>query len=161
LQSSSKKKRGKLIKYIILTGLLAGTLDAVAAIIKYYITTGKNPVIIFIYIASGVLGKQAYSLDHSIAFLGLLFHYCFATIFSSFYFLIFPKLIFLHWNKLNGAIVYGIFVWLIMNLIVVPLSRTPPLPFHIMNALLAAFILIICIGIPVCFIASSFYNKRT
>jgi uncharacterized membrane protein YagU involved in acid resistance len=161
LQTSPKTNTGKLFKTVLLTGLLAGTLDALAAIINFYVATGKNPTIIFIYIASGVVGKQAYSYGQSIAFLGLLFHYCFAIIFSAFYFLMYPKLKFLHWNKINSAILYGIFVWIVMNLAVVPLTITHTLTFHIMKALLAVAILIICIGIPISFIASSFYNKRT
>ena len=161
MQTSPKTNTGKLFKTILLTGLLAGTLDALAAIINYYVATGKNPTIIFIYIASGVVGKQVYSYGQSIALLGLFFHYCFAIIFSAFYFLMYPKLKFLHWNKINSAILYGIFVWIVMNLAVVPLTITHTLTFHIMKALLAVAILIICIGIPISFIASSFYNKRT
>jgi uncharacterized membrane protein YagU involved in acid resistance len=161
LQTSAKNYSGELFKTILLTGLLAGTLDALAAIINFYVSTGKNPIIVFVYIASGIFGKQAYSYGQSIALAGLFFHYCFAIIFSAFYFLMYPKLKFLQWNKINSAIIYGIFVWCVMNLIVVPWSKTPPLPFKIMHALSAVVILIVCIGIPVSFIASSFYNKRT
>ena len=160
MQTSPKTNTGK-FKTILLTGLLAGTLDALAAIINFYEATGKNPLIVFVFIASGVLGNQAYSDGQSIALLGLLFHYIIAIIFSAFYFLMYPKLKFLHWNKINSAILYGIFVWIVMNLAVVPLTITHTLTFHIMKALLAVAILIICIGIPISFIASSFYNKRT
>ena len=161
MQTSAKNYSGKLFKTILFAGFIAGTLDALAAIINFYVATGKNPLIVFVFIASGVLGKQAYSDGQSIALLGLFFHYIIAIMFSAFYFLMYPKLKFLHLNKLNAAIIYGIFVWLVMNLIVVPLSKTSPLPFKIMNALLAVVILIVCIGIPISFIASSFYNKRT
>jgi hypothetical protein len=149
-----------LIKTILIAGLIAGTLDAAAATIKYYINTGNGPVRIFVFIASGIFGNEAYEGSQSIAIFGLIFHYLTAIIFSAFYFLIYPKIEFLHNNKLFSAFLYGIFVWLIMNLIVVPLSNTPALTFHITDALIAAFILIICIGIPVCFMAASFYKKN-
>jgi hypothetical protein len=160
LQTASVNYPRKLFKAILVTGLLAGTLDALAAIINFYIATGKNPITVFVYIASGAVGKQAYADSKTIALLGLFFHYCFAIIFSAFYFLMYPRLKFLRWNKINAAVIYGIFVWLVMNLVVVPLSRTTRLPFHISNALLAVIILIVCIGIPVSFAASSFYNRK-
>src|SRR5664279_2245551 len=120
-----------LFQKILLAGFVAGTLDALAAIINYYITTGKNPVIVFVFIASGILDKAAYSMPQSIAIVGLLLHFIIATIFSAFYFLVYPRVQFLRANKFVSAFLYGIFVWLVMNLVVVPLSLTPALPFHI------------------------------
>ncbi len=70
--------RNKIWNRILLTGFIAGTLDATAAILQFYIKTGKSPVIIFIYIASAVFGKDAFSMSQFIAFAGLLFHYLIA-----------------------------------------------------------------------------------
>lgn len=143
----------------MIAGIIAGTLDALAAIINYYVSTGKNPVKVFVFIASGVFGKDAYTGSQSIAVFGVLFHYLIAIIFSAFYFLIYPKVKLLHINKFFSAFLYGIFVWIIMSQVVVPQSRTPPLPFDILRAVLAVFILIVCVGIPICFIAVSFYKR--
>ena len=145
---------------ILLTGLIAGTLDATAASIQVYLKTGKGPVIIFVYIASGVFGKEAFSMSQYIAFVGLLFHYLIAISFTAFYFLIYPKIKWLHWNKILNAVIYGIFVWFVMNRVVVPLSKAQSFPFDIQKALVAAGILIVCIGVPVSFIASSFFKNR-
>jgi hypothetical protein len=160
LQRSPKTSSNKLLfERILLAGIVAGSLDAAAAIINYYVATGKNPVRIFVFIASGVFGKQAYSGSQSIAIFGVLFHFLIAIIFSAFYFWIYPKIQFLHKNKLISAFLYGIFVWLVMNLVIVPLSNTPALPFDILNALLAVLILIACVGVPVSFMAASFYRR--
>ncbi len=145
---------------ILLTGFIAGTLDASAASIQYYVATGKSPVLIFIYIVSAVFGKAAYSASQFIAIVGLLFHYLIAIIFSAFYFFVFPRLKFLHRNKIVDAIIYGIFVWAVMNLIVVRLSKLPPPHFHLANSLVGGAILILCIGMPISFIAFSFYKNR-
>ncbi len=131
-----------------------------AASIQFYLKTGKGPVIVFIYIASGVFGKEAFSMSQYIAFAGLLFHYLIAISFTTFYFLIYPKIKWLHRNKILDAVIYGIFVWFIMNRVVVPLSKAQSFPFNIQKALIAASILIVCIGVPVSFIASSFYKNR-
>ena len=161
LPLSNKKNFGALIlNRILLAGFIAGTLDAAAAIISFYITTGRSPVIVFVYIASVVFGKGTYFMSQFIAIVGLLFHYLIAIIFSAFYFLIYPKIKFLHGKPIPPGIGYGIFVWLVMNLVVVPLSRAQHFPFNIWNALLAVFILIICIGIPIAILASSFYKNR-
>ena len=158
MQTSSGKL---LFRNILLAGIVAGALDATAAIIDYYIETGKNPVIIFVYIASGVFGKRVFQGSQSIAIFGLLFHFLIAIIFSAFYFWIYPKLKLLHVNRLTSAVLYGIFVWLVMNLVVVPLSITHTFTFHFMKALLAVIILIICIGLPISFRAASFYRKNS
>lgn len=149
-----------LFNRILLAGFIAGTLDAAAAIINFYITTGKSPVIVFVYIASGVFGKEAFSMSPFIAFAGLLFHYIIAAIFSALYFLIFPKVTFLQGHNIFSAIIYGVFVWLVMNMAVIPLSRAQHFPFDLGNALIAAFILIVCIGMPLSIMASSFYKNR-
>jgi len=160
LQTASKKSHNNLLfRNILLAGLLAGTLDAAAAIINYYVATGKNPVIIFEYIASGVFGKRAYSGMQSYALFGLLFHFLIAIIFAAFYFWLYPKIKFLQNNRLASAVLYGIFVWLVMNLLIVPLTITHTWTFNIAKALLAVLILVVCVGIPVSFTAASFYKK--
>ncbi|MEO8765148.1 MAG: hypothetical protein ABI416_12710 [Ginsengibacter sp.] len=92
-----------LFRNIFFAGVLAGTLDAAAAISNYHIDTGKKPVIIFEYIASGIFGKQAYSGAQSYAISGLIFHYLFAVIFAAFYFWIYPKIKLFQKSRLAGA----------------------------------------------------------
>ena len=163
MQIPSKNYSGKLFKSnIFLQVCLPVHWMHWQPVINFYLATGKNPIIIFVYIASGVFGKQAYSSwAILLPLLGLLFHYCFAIIFSAFYFLMYPKLKLLHWNKIIAAIIYGIFVWLVMNLCSCSIKQsTVYCLFILQNALLAVCILIVCIGIPISFIASSFYKKN-
>jgi hypothetical protein len=54
LRTSAKNYSGKLFKTILFAGFVAGTLDALAAIINFYVATGKNPLIVFVFIASSV-----------------------------------------------------------------------------------------------------------
>jgi hypothetical protein len=63
LQTSSKMSSNKLLfQRILLAGVVAGALDAALAIINYYVASGKNPVRIFVFIASGD-GKFVHILD--------------------------------------------------------------------------------------------------
>lgn len=153
-------ERPNAFRIILLAGLTAGVLDAAGAIINYMISTnGKNPVRIFNFIASGVFGKKAFTGGWVMAVWGLLFHLLIACIFAAFFYFLYTRLKFISKNILLSGVLYGIFVWFVMNLIVVPLSNTPPIGFQLSKAIVAALILIICVGIPVALITHKQYAK--
>lgn len=140
-------------KTVLWAGLLVGTLDISAATTHFLINGGKDPVNIFIYIASGVLGKTASEIGPSIAWLGLLLHYLIAYIWTAFFFLIYPRLELSSRNWILVGVLYGIFIWLMMNRVVVPLSGTPKSPFRLNGAIINCLILIAMIGLPLSYIA--------
>lgn len=148
-------------KTILSSGLVAGTLDIIAAITVYALilekTTGTK---ILQSIASGIFKKEAYTGGSLMAFCGLVLHYIIAFSFAWFYFIIYPYLPFLRKSVLLSGIIYGIFVWIIMNLIVLPLVF-PVLPEKHFDfpLLLSVLILIFCIGFPVAFITKKYYSK--
>ncbi len=160
----------KFIKAVLITGLLAGTLDASAASIQYYINTGNNPARVFRYIASAVFGAQTKTGDlYSWGALGLFFHYLIATIWALFFFLCYRPIKKLIGNKYVAGVAYALFVWCIMNLLVVPLA------FHVdpgmqakklfsqaglKNSLIAMGILIVAIGLPISLMADRYYSKK-
>jgi hypothetical protein len=142
---------------LLMAGLLVGTLDILAASIQTLIN-GRNPVGMLKFIASGVFGKAAFSESNEFAFYGLFFHYVIAMGWTVLFFTLFPKLKFLSKNKILTGFVYGVFVWVCMSRIVLPLSSTPPLPFSIAGAIKSALILVVAIGLPLSFIASRYYS---
>jgi len=146
---------------IFLSGLIAGTLDILAAIIIYSVILEKTTAIkILQSIASGVFKKEAYSGDPKMAWYGLGLHYIIAMLFALFYFLIYPYIPFFKKSPLISGILYGIFVWIIMNLIVLPIVF-PILPAKTLDfpLILSILILIFCIGLPISFIAKKYYSK--
>lgn len=138
---------------IIKAGLLAGTLDISAACVQYYMKTGNNPDYVLKYVASGAFGKDAFTGGIAMSMAGLFFHYLIAFSFTLLFFFLYRRLAFLSVNKVVTAILYGTFIWVVMNLIVVPLSKIPPRPFSISGSLVAAGILIVCIALPLTLIA--------
>ena len=58
------------------------------------------------------------------------------------------------------GVVYGLFIWLTMNRIVVPLSNVAAFPFRITSAIIGASILMVAIGLPLSFIAHKFYTSN-
>lgn len=142
---------------IVLAGLLTGTLDITAALLQYYIQTGKDPGNVLRFIASAVFGAKAFTGGMMMALWGLLFHYCIAFLFATAFFLIYPLVPPAQKNRWLTGIVYGLLVWALMNLLVVPASQAPPLPFRPGRALIAAGILVLCIGWPLSFLANKYY----
>ena len=158
--STNTIKRGSIFSAILLTALLAGTLDAAAAVVHYIIATGKNPIVIFPYIASGVFGKAAFSGESIMVFWGFLFHYLIAFIFTVFFFLLYPRVNLLAANIFITGIVYGLFVWLVMNLLVLPVSNIPKSTFDLKGAIIGVIILMFCIGMPIALMAKNFYKRN-
>jgi hypothetical protein len=146
---------------IVKSGLLVGTLDILSAFIYYVIQSGKKDVFIVLkYVASGLFGKEAFSGGNAMALAGLLLHYSIAFVFTLFLFWLFPRIKVLSKNKMITGIVYGVFIWMVMNLFVVPFSNIGKRPFDAVNAIINMLILIVCIGIPLSIRANNFYTKR-
>lgn len=145
---------------IFLAGLIAGTLDILAAIFFYAILFQKTTAIkILQSIASAVFKKETYTGGPQMAWYGLGFHFLIAMIFAWFYFTIYPHISFLKRNVIFSGFVYGIFVWVVMNLIVLPIAF-PVLPAKSLDfaLILSVLILIFCIGLPIAFIARKYYS---
>jgi uncharacterized membrane protein YagU involved in acid resistance len=150
------------LKTILLSGLLVGTLDIIAACTSFYIDTGKNPVGVLNYVASGITGNDAFAGGTAIALLGLLCHYIIALSFTFFFFWLYSKTNLLSKNRIVTAVVYGLFMWLITTLIVLPLSNVPHTPLSAIKfykALKAIGILVFMIGFPLSFIAYNVFKK--
>jgi hypothetical protein len=147
-------------KRVLLTGLVAGTLDIVAAHTKGLIQTGHISKRMFQFIAGGALGlKDSMSGGIGAILLGVFFHYFIAFSFTLFFFLIYTKVSILSVNKYVSGLVYGLFVWLVMNMIVWPLSRLPRYPFNLQSAIIEALILMVMIGLPISLSAHSYFRK--
>lgn len=150
-----------LSRKIIQAGLLVGTLDILAALIYFFVKTGnKNVFIILRYIASALFGKEAFSGGSMMIVTGLLLHYIIAFAFTILFFLVFPKATIFSKNKILTGIMYGIFIWAVMNLVVVPSSKIPNRPLEFSSAIINLAILVVCIGIPLSFMANSFYRNK-
>lgn len=147
---------------VFLSGLVAGTMDIVAAFTVYaFILHKTTPTKILRSIASAIFKKDAYTGNSSMVFFGLGMHYFIAFSFAWFYFVIYPYFPFLKKNAAISGLFYGIFVWLIMNLIVLPIFF-PGIPENHLDFpfLISIIILILCVGFPISFITKKYYSFR-
>jgi len=145
---------------MIAAWLLAGTLDISSALIMVAVRSNKNPLSVFNYISSAVFGQDAFTGGTPMIITGLLFHYLIALIFTSILFLLYPSIHRFIQNKFLVGILFGLFNWMVMTLLVVPMTRIPHRPFNWSNALINIGILMLAIGIPVSLIAHHYYFGR-
>lgn len=144
----------------IKAALLVGTLDILAAGIQFYLKTNKGPAPVLKFIASGIFGKDAFTTGDIMILYGLLFHFFIAFIFTVFFFWVCKKLPSLLKLKYLTGILFGAFIWIVMNFLVLPISNANKSSFNFTNAIIAIIILIVCIGIPLSLIASKQINSR-
>ena len=146
------------VKHILRAALLVGTLDISAAFIQVYLQSGHSPFKPVLYfVASGLLGKTSPLSVGATMAAGLLIHYLIATTFTVIFFLLVAHRPFAREHRLLTGIAFGIFVWVVMNLLVLPLTNTRPFVFNLSKNALSMGILIVCIGIPLALLT----NRRT
>src|SRR5689334_12909966 len=157
--TTTLQKKPKAINYILVAWLVAGTMDITAASIQFHNKTGKTPLIVLRYIASAVFGKKAMTGGTGMEIAGLLFHYLVALIWTILFFMISSPLRLYRMNNIIVGLLYGIFVWLVMNLAVVPVAFSKPYQFDINKAAVSCLILMFCIGLPISLIIGKYYRS--
>jgi hypothetical protein len=142
------------------SGFIIGCLDAVAASLQAYITRGVTPDKVFVFVASGALGQSAYEGGSIIALVGLAFHFMFAIGWTFLFFYAYQKATTLQSNKILVGMCYGIFIWLIMNFAVIPLSAIGMRPFNLTSSSIQIVIHLFAIGLPISLFANSYYSQK-
>jgi hypothetical protein len=149
------------LRVILKTWMIAGTLDITAASVYYPLVYKFRLILLYQNIASGVFGEKAFAGGLTMAIVGLLFHYFIALGWTIFFFLIFPGIKLLHRNLLLSGMAYGIFVWLIMNLSVVPMSRVSRPSFPLGQIIISMAFLVFCIGLPISLMIGKYYSEES
>lgn len=148
------------VRSILLSGLIAGSLDILTALLVYVVILQKTTSLKLLQsIASGVFGKEAYAGGAATAWYGLGFHFLIAYSFAIAYFFIYPVMGSLRRQRLISAVLYGVFAWCVMNLLVLPLVMDRHASLN-WNAFLGAAILVLMIGMPVSFVTHAHYAAK-
>lgn len=149
----------RFFKTVLLTGLFVGTTDLVAAYVTQWIKTGKYADRMLHYIAGGALGLEtSMQGGNGVAFMGLFFHYFIAFAFTLFFFLLFPRLRFLWFNKYLVGMLYGVFVAVVMGQVILPVTPLPTSPFSLSNSIIGWITLGVVLGIPISYNAYRYYG---
>jgi hypothetical protein len=145
---------------IIVAGLVAGTLDILAAFATYYIMTGNGPMGVLLFVASGAFGNDAFSGGLPMAMMGLLFHYIIAFSFTLLFYVIARKLKAILMHPIASGIAYGIMVWAFMNFVILPISHVNKPVFTIAGVTRGVLTIIFAVGLPIAIIISRKLKRR-
>jgi uncharacterized membrane protein YagU involved in acid resistance len=135
------------MKRLLLAILVVGALD-ITEVIVFYGLKGVAPTRILQSVATGLLGKAAFEGGIPTALLGLALHYFIAAVVVCVYFFASRRIAALRNSPILMGALYGLAVYLFMNLVVLPLSAAGPPTFRLVGVLNQLFAHIFCIGIP-------------
>jgi hypothetical protein len=137
-------------------GLIAGTLDIVAACVSAWLRGGTSPVRVLQFVASGVLGAASFGGGAKAAILGLALHFLIATVATAVFYFASRNWFFLIERPIAAGLLYGIAVYAFMNFVVIPLSRVRPLPATLSGRVIGLLIIMFFIGLPIALIVRRF-----
>lgn len=143
------------VNSIVLAWLLAGTADALAAMVVH----GVKAMPMFRFIASGFFGTEALRGGMGVALAGMVFHYMIALAWTLVLYFVYPRLRLWRVNVLITAIVYGAIIWMIMNLVVLPLSAVPQATLTFKSAAVGMVILMVAVGLPLSLIIGRHFSR--
>jgi hypothetical protein len=136
---------------ILFGGLTVGALDGLDAVVFFGVRSGVSPLQIFKGIAGGVLGREAAVAGGlPTALLGVILHFTIATTIVTVFYLASWLLPLLTHRPFVWGPLYGIAVYLVMNLVILPLSALhgTGLPHALPVLLNGVLIHIIGVGTP-------------
>jgi uncharacterized membrane protein YagU involved in acid resistance len=143
----------EIVQAVVCGGMLCGVLDALAATVSFRLR-GVPPQRVWQNVASGLLGASAFQKGRKSAALGLVLHFtialgaaCVFCVGSTFL----PVL--LRSPVIAGGL-YGIVVFLVMNLVVLPLSAMPKRPVAAAVVATQLLIHVLFVGLPISLAAS-------
>lgn len=134
-------------------GLVAGTFDITYACIFWALKAGVSPERIFQSVAAGLLGRASFSGGFKTAALGLFLHYFIATTMSFVYYVVSGHRAALHRQPWLFGSVYGLLLYVVMNDIVLPLSRALPGSKNLLWIGLSVAVHMLLIGTPIALFA--------
>jgi len=141
-----------ILKAILVGGLVAGILDITYAITAYGLI-GVPARAILQSIASGWLGKAAYSGGWPVAVLGLASHLFITCVMAGIFVAAAHRVSLLRNQPLLSGMIFGLCAFVTMNYVVVPLSVAavrPPRGVFLAGDLLSHMFLV---GVPIAFAA--------
>ena len=138
---------------VLWIGLVAGTLDITDNLV-FNQFRGITPKMVFQYIASGLIGMKAFQIGVASVALGVAIHYAIALTWTAVFYAASRKFAILIRRPVLSGLVYGGTVYLLMNFVVLPLSRVPHPPAAVtlasrINGVLA---ILLFIGLTISFL---------
>lgn len=151
---------GRFAKALGLCLLIAGTLDISDALI-FYGLRGVPPKGLLKFIAACLVGVSALHDGLAFAALGLAIHYAITLFWAALFLLAATRIALLTRRPILSGLIYGCIIYVVMNFVVLPLTRLPPRTHHLPPAVLinGVLALILFQGLPIALIARHFSRE--
>ncbi|MBI3137188.1 MAG: hypothetical protein HYZ15_01245 [Sphingobacteriales bacterium] len=159
MKKQDNKYAGAELSTIIRSAIIVGLLDGTAAVLHYLARGGQHPEKVFNFVASGLFGKAGLSGGVLMVIAGIVLHLIIAGIWTFIFFGAYARIEIMRRSRILTGLLFGLLVWTIMTRVVLPLSRTPAIPFRWEPAITGALILVIAIGLPLSFFANRAFKK--
>lgn len=140
---------------ILLGGAVAGILDIGAA----SLISGKDPGFIMQFIASGLIGKAAFSGGTGSMVLGAVLQVLMGIIIAAVFVLASLKLSWLRRRWVAAGLAYGVGIYVVMNYVVLPLSAVGRFPKFSVEGLVKNGLAMLAFGLIVAWFAQSRLGK--
>ena len=141
--------RTSLVRPIVLGGMFIFTSQIIHQWITVTLLQGNPYILVWQYIASGILGDAAFEGGIATALLGVLFHLIISVVVAGVFILSANRIPLLRRHPIAGSLLYGFGVFVVLNMIVTPLSAAPPLPAPTLPWLIEAIIEhVVLTGLP-------------
>jgi hypothetical protein len=137
-------------------GLIAGTLDILAAFLTAWWRRGISPTRVLQFISSGLLGREAFAGGTKTAALGLALHFLIATTAAIVFYFASRRLLFLVERPVAAGLLYGVLVFLFMNFVVIPVSQVAANPATASGLIIGVLTIMFCVGLPIAIIVRRF-----
>jgi hypothetical protein len=148
-EDSVPAKRRSLMGSIAWASLIAGVLD-IGYVIVFYGLKGVSATRILQGVAAGLIGLDA-AMNGGIATagLGLTIHFAIAFVVAA-VFVVLSRIVgwLVNYPFVSGPL-YGIGVWLVMNLAILPLTAVAPRSFPPPNWIPVFVAHVLCVGLPI------------
>ncbi len=136
-------------------GMACGILDGAAASAQF-VLKGIAPVRVWQGVASGLLGARAFERGWLSGALGLILHFAISFIVAAVFVEACRQMPFLAETFWISGPLYGVIVFLVMNLLVVPLSARPKRPASLQIIAVQVVIHMVFVGLPIAIAAKRF-----
>lgn len=147
---------GNNTKAIWYGGFIASTLDIIGACV----TNWRDPIYILHVVASGALGTAAYTGGLATAASGMLLQWLMGIIIASIYVLASRQLSLLIEHWMTSSLLYGLIIFVVMNYVVVPLSRAGFMPGTTLSWFATNIALMLLFGFLIGFFAQHYTRPQ-
>jgi hypothetical protein len=136
------------LQAILWAGLACAILDGVATSVQFGLI-GTKPLRVWQGVASGLLGKRAFRHGWVSGSFGLLLHFAIAFTAATVFVEMWQQIPFFARAYWISGRVYGVAVFLVMNLVVVPFSARPKRPVSSEAMIVQLIIHVLFVGLPI------------